>query len=231
MKLEKLYKLAVEKVIAADPRDEKEITRLLKKESESYKKLKKSEKEYYDKDRLFNPFADTRILNGNSNTNVKRVMIGIDIDTSELMLADRLNQKGKKIDLVISHHPSGKAYANFYEVMYLQADMLNKFGVPINVAEGILEKRIKQVQKRVMPANHSKAVDAARLLNIPFMCLHTPADNCVTEYLQNIFDKKKCSTVGDVVDELEKIEEYKIAKAANSGPKIIVGDKDKRAGK
>jgi putative NIF3 family GTP cyclohydrolase 1 type 2 len=231
LKLEKIYRLAVEKGIAADPREKKEINRVLKKEGEAHKKLKKSEKEYYDKDRLFNPFTDTRILNGSGDINVKKVMVGIDIDTSEILLADRLNQNGGKIDLVISHHPSGRAMPNFHEVMHLQADVLHKFGVPINIAEGILEPRIKQVEKRVMPSNHTKTQDAAKLLNIPFMCLHTPSDNCVVEYLQGIFDKKKCLTVGDVVDELNKIKEYQIAKSMGAGPKIVVGSKNRRAGR
>lgn len=72
----------------------------------------------------------------------------------------------------------------------MQADILNKFGVPINVAEDILSDRIKEVQRRVMPINHTRAVDAARLLNIPFMCVHTPADNAVTTYLQQLIDNK-----------------------------------------
>jgi len=231
LKLDKLYKLAVEKGTIADPRDKKEINRLLKKENAAFDKLKKTEKEYYDNDRLTNPFTDTRILNGTGKENVKKVMIGIDIDTSELMLADRLNQKGAKIDLVISHHPSGRAMPSFHEVMHLQADVLNKFGVPINVAEGIMAQRIKQVEKRVMPSNHTKAADAAKLLGIPLICLHTPADNCVVDYLQKLLDKKKCHTVGDVVDELKKVKEYKIAMKQGSGPKIVVGAKERRAGR
>jgi putative NIF3 family GTP cyclohydrolase 1 type 2 len=231
LKLDKIYKLAVEKGILADPRDKKEIKRLLKKEDESFKKLKKDEKLRYDKDRLFNPFTDTRILNGDGGTNVKKVMVGIDIDTSEMLLADRLNQKGEKIDLVIAHHPSGRAMPSFHEVMSLQADVLHKFGVPINVAESILEPRIKQVEKRVMPANHTKAQDAAKLLGIPFICLHTPADNCVVDYLQKIFDKKKCLTVEDVINELNKVKEYQIARDMGTGPKVVVGSKTRRAGK
>ncbi len=231
MKLEKLYKLAIEKGISADPRDKTEINRVLKKEEDAHKKLKKDEKTFYDADRLWNPFADTRILFGTGKENIKKIMFGIDIDTSELMLADRLNQKGDKIDLVISHHPSGAGYPNFHEVMRLQADVLHKFGVPINVAEGLIGPRIKQVEKRIMPANHFKTQDAAKLLGIPFMCIHTPADNCVTDFLQTIFDKENCTTLSDVVAELQKIEEYKIARAVGTGPKIVAGSPDNRAGR
>jgi len=49
---------------------------------------------------------------------------------------------------------------------------------------------MKEVERRLMPVNHTRAVDAARLFNIPFMCLHTPADNMVATYLQNFLMKK-----------------------------------------
>ena len=31
------------------------------------------------------------------------------------------------------------------------------------------------------------------------MCTHTPADNCVATYLQELFDKETPETVGDVL--------------------------------
>jgi len=73
MKLEKLYKKAVEIGIENDLRGKAEIKIILKEEKEKHKKLKGEEAEYYDKDRLFNPFSDTRVLNGDLNTEVKKV--------------------------------------------------------------------------------------------------------------------------------------------------------------
>ena len=113
---------------------------------------------------------------------------------------------------MISHHPSGKAYANFYEVMHMQADILRNFGVPINIAEGILDKRIKEVARKVMPVNHTRAVDTARLLDICFMCVHTPADNHVVTFIQKLMDNKKPERLNDVIDILKQIPEYKEAK-------------------
>jgi hypothetical protein len=75
--------------------------------------------------------------------------------------------------------------------MHIQSDILSKFGVPINIAEDLMDGRIKEVERRLLPANHARAVDAARLLGIPFLCLHTPADNMVASYLQRLFDEKK----------------------------------------
>ncbi len=58
-------------------------------------------------------------------------MVGIDIDGEELLLADKLGD----IDLVISHHPRGKALAGLDDVMDLQIEMLAHYGVPVNIAE------------------------------------------------------------------------------------------------
>jgi len=79
--------------------------------------------------------------------------------------------------------------------------------------------------------NHNRAVDVAGLLNIPFMSCHTPSDNCVATYLQNLFDEKKPRFLGDIVDILLDISEYDYAAKIGNGPHILIGSKDKKAGK
>ena len=162
---------------------------------------------------------------------IKKILVGIDIETPELLLADRLNEKGADIDLVVAHHPEGRAFANFYEVMKMQADILNRFGVPINVAENLLKDRMQEVERRLMPVNHTRPVDAARLLDIPFVCLHTPADNMVVAYLQDLFDREKPERLRDVMTSLKKIPEYQESIKNNAGPKILLGSGDQRCGK
>ena len=132
---------------------------------------------------------------------------------------------------MLSHHPEGRAYANLYSVMQMQSDILHRFGVPINIAEDLMEGRIKEVERRLMPVNHTRAVDAAKLLGIPFMCLHTPADNMVATYLQKIFDEGKPYKISDVMDILKGIPEYKEASFNGAGPKILIGSKNRKAGK
>lgn len=232
MKLTEFYKFAVKKGIEKDYRGRDYIKKKLKEEREKYQKLSEPEKKYFDKERFNNPYPDTRILYpGKGTEKIKSIMVGIDIETQEILLAHMLRTSGKRIDAVVSHHPEGKAYATFYEVMHMQADILHKFGVPINIAESLMEPRIKEVSRKVMPINHTRAVDAARLLDIPFICLHTISDNHVTHYLQKIFDRRKVETVGDVIDVLESIEEYRIYKTESVGPTLLVGSKDRRCGK
>ena len=231
MKLRKLYETVVATGINADPRGKKAVLKSLKKAKTRYESLKKDEKDFFDRETLTNPYADTRILHGTGNEEISTALIGIDMEVGELLLADRLSSKGKKIDLVIAHHPEGKAYANFYEVMHMQADILNRFGVPINVAEGMLEARIKEVERRLMPANHARASDVAKLLDMPFMCMHTPTDNMVASYLQSTFDRKKPDTLDDIIKIILDIPEYREAAMNNAGPRILLGSKERTAGK
>src|SRR4030067_947840 len=231
MKLGKMYETLVQRGIDFDPRGKEQIEKYLKLQREAYDELKGDKKEFFDKERLTNPFADTRILFGDTELEVKKVLVGIDVEIGEVVLADRLKQKGKEIDLIIAHHPEGRAMDNFYEVMHMQADILNKFGVPINVAEGILEPRIKEVSRRVMPANYNRTVDAARLIGMPLMCVHTPSDNAVTSFLQKELDNKKPEYVKDVLDFLNNIPEYRLSQSDQSTPAILAGSEKKRAGK
>jgi hypothetical protein len=231
VKFRKLYESVVAQGIEADPRGKNAVLKILKKKNESYKGMKKEDKEFFDVESLTNPYADTRILHGTGDEEIKTAILGIDMEIGEVILADRLSEKGQKIDLVIAHHPEGKAFANFYEVMHMQADILSKFGVPINIAEDLLEGRIKDVERRLMPANHNRAVDAAKLLNIPFMCMHTPTDNQVVTFLQQLIDRKKPDTLDDIMKILFDIPEYREAAHNNAGPKILIVSKERSAGK
>ncbi|MGI6436168.1 MAG: NGG1p interacting factor NIF3 [Syntrophomonadaceae bacterium] len=229
MKLKDIYELAISLGKRHDPRGD-EIGAVLKREQEAYEGLKDSDKEPYDVAALTNPYSDTRILQGSGDETVKVVMTGIDIETPEILLADRLKSKGQPIDALIAHHPEGIAQAALHQVMAVQADMLAQAGVPISIAEGIMETRIAEVHRTLMPVNHQRAVDAARLLGLPFMCVHSPADNLANHYLNNLLAGNACRTVQDVLESLLSIPEYHLARQLKAGPQLIVGDKKRRAG-
>jgi putative NIF3 family GTP cyclohydrolase 1 type 2 len=231
MRLQEFYDFLVKEGAKQDPRGPKAVAAVLDKFKQKYQKMEAKTKDSFDQDRLTNPYADTRILYGDPQTEIKNIMIGIDIDVAELLLADRLRSKGEKVDLVMSHHPAGRAYANFYEVMGMQADIHHLFGVPINVAEQLLEKRMKEVERRVMPSNHMRASDAAKLLDIPFMCAHTVADNHVASYLQKKLDQAKVQTIEEVMKIIKEIPEYKISAKNNNPPSIMIGKESNRAGR
>jgi hypothetical protein len=175
-------------------------------------------------------YSDTAILYGNLNTEVKKIMVGIDIEVGELLLADRV-RKLQGLDLVISHHPEGKAWASFFEVMKLQVDLLAKAGISRKAAQQMLEERMREVERKVLPNNHMRAVDAARILGLPFMCVHTPADNHAFSFMQKLMAKEKPRKVGDTLDILMTVPEYKLAAKDFCGPRIISGNPHRGVGK
>lgn len=231
MKLRDFYKKAIQIGIENDPRGKETIFNELEKRKKDYESISEKKKKYFDMELLENPYSDSRILFGNGDEEIESIIAGIDMEVGEVLLADSLKKSGQQVDAILSHHPEGRAYARLFAVMHMQADILGRFGIPINIAESLMENRVKEVERKLMPINHTRAVDAAKLLNIPFICLHTPADNMVTSYLQKLFDDKKPYTLDDIVDLLLEIHEYNLAEQNNAGPRILIGNKDRKAGK
>ncbi len=231
MKLHDLYKLAVKMGIDADPRGADGIKKLLLRRKKEYDELPKTKRDEFDTEDLVNPYTDSRIFLGDLEQEVDSIMAGIDINASEVLLADRLNQKGESIDLLLTHHPEGASLASLHEVMDMQADIWAKYGVPINIAEGVMRDRITEVQRRFSPVNHAQAVDAARLLGLSFMGMHTVTDNLVHTYMEHLFEKNTPETVGDVLNILKQEPEYKEAMKGKAGPMLFAGDARNRAGK
>lgn len=231
MTIGEIFDLAIKMGIDADPRGKDGVKKYLSRQKKVYDDLPKSKKEDFDRESLTNPYSDTRILFGDPKKKIKKVMAGIDFDTGEIVLADRLNQKGEGIDLVIAHHPAGSALASLHEVMDLQVDLMASYGVPINVAESLLSGRIAEVARKIGPINHYRSVDSARILGIPYICLHTVWDNIGWRFMASIFEKKKFETVGEVMDELRKIPEYAQAIKYKAGPILFTGSEKNRVGK
>ncbi|MCL5746714.1 MAG: NGG1p interacting factor NIF3 [Patescibacteria group bacterium] len=231
MTLQEIYDLGIQMAINADPRGTDKVKKLLAKTKKEFSDLPSTKKKFFDKESFTNPYSDSRILFGSPKTQVKKLMAGIDADCSEILLADRLNQKGKKIDLVLSHHPSGHALASLHEVMDLQVDMFEEEGVPVNVAHALFNERMGYVKRRFSPLNHSQAVDAARLLNIPLMALHTAWDNLGHDFMKKYLAKKKFDTVSEVLEYVNEIPEFQESTKGKAGPFIVSGSEKARAGK
>lgn len=233
MTLQEIYKLAIEMGIKADFRPKKKIEKKLKREKEKYDELSDFKKQLFDKENFTNPYSDTRVHFDGGTKKISKVMAGIDIDSSELMIARYLSNHNPKnpIDLVIGHHPEGKALADLSDVMHIQADMLSQYGVPINIAEGLMKTRIGEVSRGVSASNHFKEVDTARLLGMNFMNVHTPADNLVARFVEEKVTKDNPETLGDVLKSLLEIPEYQEGARRGAGPRLFTGSEESSVGK
>jgi hypothetical protein len=227
MKIREIFNLALEMGKNVDFRGRERVEELLKIKRKKYEKLSEREKQFFDLEALENPYLDSRIYHISEDKEIKKVLVGIDITIEELLLAKEL----KDIDLVIAHHPVGKGLAFLSDVMELQCDVLNYYGVPINVAEKLMRIRIEEVSRGVHPINHQRVVDGARLLGVNFMNIHTPADNLAADFLKRKIEEKKPERIEDLMELLLEIPENFEAEKIGSGPKIFVGSKENRCGK
>ncbi len=159
---------------------------------------------------------------------IKKVAIGVDMELAEMLLAEKLGA-----DLVITHHPSGGSpRINLHKVMDNQINTMTKAGVPINKAQKALQEKKGQVERGLHVSNYDRAVSAAKLLKMPFMAVHTPADILAETAVQNLLDEKlkdqPKATLKDIIDTLETKTEYQKTSAK---PVIRVGSEKDYAGK
>jgi hypothetical protein len=232
MRLKDMYEAAFRAGIAVDPRGEDGVERLLAKARQEFEDMPERKRWEFDQERLVNPYADTRILHGDPDTAISTILVGIDLEVGEVMLADRLRQSGRPVDLMLAHHPEGRALARLEEVMGVQADVWCKFGVSVAYGDAVISDRMAEIMRALHPRNNERAIQAARLLGIPFMCCHTPADNSVNAFLQ-----AKCDELGsdgavdDLLEMLKAIPEYRQAVLEGTGPTLFEGGGSRRTGR
>lgn len=171
------------------------------------------------------PFDSGIIVEGK---NIKKVLMGIDMETPELLLAKELGY-----DCVVSHHPKADScIVDFAKVMDVQIERMVKDGVPINKAQKVLQKQKLSVDMGRHASNYDRVSSAARLLNIPYLNIHIPADFITEEIVQTKLDKsfqnKPKTKLKDIIKELNSWGYYK-GKIAQ--PVIRVGSNEDYAGK
>jgi hypothetical protein len=230
VKLREIYETAVRMGIDADPRGRAGVEEYLERTRARHERLPGHLKPFADGLDLTNPFADTRIYVGDPEAEVATLLGGIDMNTGEILLADRLREKGVAIDAVYTHHPEGWGLTKLDDVMEVQADIWAQFGVPIQAGEKFIAERMDEIKRRLMPLNYDQAIDAARLLGIPFFSAHTPTDNLVVDFLTKYFAAREPKTIEDVEKALLEVPEYRIAAQKGAGPYLGKSGREARAG-
>ncbi len=218
MKLREIYELAVQMGIDADPRGREGVEEYLERCRRDHEQLPDHLKELADPEALRNPFSDTRVYVGDPEAEVQLLLGGIDMNIGEVLLADRLREKGTPVDAIYTHHPEGPGLTRLDRVMEMQADIWAGLGVPIQAGERLIFDRMEEVRRGLMPVNYDQAIDAARLLGLPFFSAHTPTDNIVVEYLTGYLAGRAPKTIGDLCKALLELPEYRWAARRGAGP-------------
>lgn len=225
MTQQQIFDLALKMGAKADLRGEAAVKKYLIRQQKKFDALPPKKQADFNKEKLMNPYMDSGVWTDDGRI-VKRAMAGIDTTAGDIAIAKNLG-----VDAVINHHPLGRGLAALDEVMHLQADVLALAGVPINIAESLLNVRISEVARGIHSVNHYSVIDAARLLGMNLMNIHTPTDNLVANFLDKKIKKEKPEYVGELVDLLAGIEEYRESARRGVPVKIFAGAEENRAGR
>jgi len=105
VKLSEFYKKAISTGMENDPRGKEAVLRDLERKKKDYENLKPEEKELFDIESLDNPYLDSKILYGNGDGEIRDILVGIDIEVGEVILAETLKNKNTNVDVIVSRHP------------------------------------------------------------------------------------------------------------------------------
>ena len=228
MNLRQLYATSVELGIALDVRGRAALERQMAAARRAYEALPEWQRPYFDQERLRNPFGDVRIAycpRDPAEVELDTILLGINIGVPELLLADRLRERGTRVDAVIAHHTHGIGVAPSLvdDFMPVAIDFLAAEGVPRDAAERCIGAYIAEKQD-ALEDFHRIGPDTARLLGFPLACIHTPCDYYIGEGIRPVLRAAAPRTAADVVQALLTVPEVQgAARAAGALPRIMSG--------
>lgn len=230
MTIRELYEFAIERGLALDPQGEAELRRRMADLRQEFDGLTGQARTLFEQERLRNPFGDTRVLVGDPDTEVKRLVCGINIDGGELLLADRLGDRGRPVDLVVAHHASaqGGAVASRQDVLWAQIRMMTDFGVPAHMADKLIRTAAAAMLPRSTDFRNNQIAEA---LGMPLMTIHAPADLYLYQEGYRILREDQPQTVGDLVDICDTWPEVQWMIERGLPTTVAVGDRGNPLGK
>jgi hypothetical protein len=232
MNLRELYDTSVRLGMKLDPRGEGALEEQLEQRRVEYEQLPEWERPFYDQERFRNPYGDVRLVRGPADTELQSILVGIDIHVEELLLADRLREKGRCVDAVIAHHVHGvgRSASLVYDFMTVDIECLVAEGVSRSAAEATM---IPYLESKLAGLEdfHRLGPDAADLLDLPLACIHTPADYYITEGIRQVLEREQPATLGDCVPALLTIPELESAAHLGVFPRIIGAPPERELGR
>jgi len=223
MTVRELYEFAIERGKSLDPRGAEELQRQMEAVRAEYEGLDEMARRRFDAERLTNPFGDTRIACGDDGTAVERLICGINIDGAEVLLADRLRDHGRPVDLVLAHHASaiGGGLGSRLETIWPQVQMLTDFGVAAHLAHKLVRPSSEGDQR----SHNLKITQVAEALDMPLMTIHSPADAHLFQEGSRVLEEDRPETVGDLVDICDAWPEVSWLIERGKGTEVAVGDR------
>lgn len=159
-------------------------------------------------------------------TRISHLLLGIDVGTAELFMARQLGYHA-----VVAHHPAGFA-GPYWEVYRLHVGQMVAAGVPRDVAEAAVAERIAGFEAAAQRDNYDHVASVARLLETPFLNIHSPLDEVGRRIMQATVDEtlasNRAATVADLRAALLRLPAFA---AARTQMQVALGGWDAPAGR
>lgn len=159
-------------------------------------------------------------------TRISHLLLGIDVGAAELFMARQLGYHA-----VIAHHPAGFA-GPYWEVYRLHVGQMVTAGVPRAEAEAAVAERIAGFEAAAQRENYDHVASVARLLETPFLNIHSPLDEVGRRIMQATVDEalaaNPAATVADMRAALLRLPEFA---AARTQMQVALGGWDAPAGR
>ena len=226
MKLNTMFHKMIDVGRKADWRDEPTFAAQLVARRQEYAGLTGTAKQFYDIERLWNPFGCSRISSGDPELDIQGMAVGINCTLSGLLYVERLRDQGRRVDAFLAHHGIPPAGSNYEDINNTHYQVLLDYGVPEETAQRIVMEAIHGYHLRMgnEPFGFERHTDMA-LFNV-----HNPMDNLFALYTAQLFVREKPRTLAEVIDLLLSQEEFAIAARAGVPPMIAAGVPEAEAG-
>jgi hypothetical protein len=159
-------------------------------------------------------------------TRISHLLLGIDVGAAELFMARQLGYHA-----VVAHHPAGFA-GPYWEVYRLHVGQMVAAGVPRAEAEAAVAERIAGFEAAAQRENYDHIASIARLLETPFLNIHSPLDEVGRRIMQATVDEalavNPAATVATLRAALLRLPEFA---AARTQMQVALGGWDTPAGR
>ncbi len=99
--------------------------------------------------------------------NRRRVLLGLDIGTGELLMARQMGY-----DAVIAHHPIGLPH-RVWRVYRRHVELMTAAGVPEEAARAAIQPKLRTLRVEGQAQNYEQVPQAARRPGMPFLNIHS----------------------------------------------------------
>lgn len=165
--------------------------------------------------------AGAVVLHGDVDQELgQTVLVGVDLGMGEILIADRLRERGEDVGFVLGHRSSccrSNPRGSFHSIH-------NRFRGTRNFDP------LDDLRQPFTVDLPEKDIDAARLLDIPYTCVDRGVHSLLTDWLQQHLDEEAPLTLGDLLNQIKEVAEFQHSTGRGEPVQIICGDESEAAG-